>query len=61
MKLKYYVEFSEKIDQKELDSLTESELSDIIKQVGIHIKGVLQLHGANIYQGDLKVTFDLEE
>lgn len=57
MKLKYFVEFTEYIE--DLRDITDFELSDIKDDIEHHLKKYISISGAR-YE-DFKLNFDLEE
>lgn len=57
MKLKYFVEFTEHID--DIRDITDNELSSIKHDIEHHLKKYISISGARF--DDFKLEFDLED
>lgn len=58
MKLKFFIEFSEKIENP--SDIESEELSRIAYEVKKHLHKCLKLSGVNIHEDSVKLDFDLE-
>lgn len=61
LKLKYYIEFSELVDEEAITNMTEEEVAKFKKQTEEYFFKILQPKTKILVTRDLKVKFDVEE
>lgn len=59
MELKYYIEFSELIDNP--NDIKAVELAKISREIRSHLHKYLRLSGVELANDEIKLEFDLEE
>jgi len=61
LKLKYYIEFSELVDEEAITNMREEEVEKFKQKMHDYFFTILQPRTKTLITRDLKVEFDLEE